>query len=643
MYALTRLFEGLLIAHALWAIFFVTGTLLAARPVRAASSWSQALLRTTTFTVAGMGVWAFEGFVLGFLHLFDLGGLVIAVAANAALFSLARRENISSGEFWTSRLGLVRAAFGGPSRMVYAAALILATPAIAPPFSYDGVHYHVAYPYEWFLAGRIFADPYLRFPYYALNNEVLDGWLFIARAGEFIPFLSWLAGTQAALGLIGLVARLDESNQRQRPAYQRVAAQIVYLCITASFVLSAVFLRWWPTGMTDALACAAFFAVTAALCESSTEFDFGTLRVACVCAGLLAGTKPSYLFFVPFTALYVFFACRRRAGTRHAFALVGLLFVFSSPWYVRNIVALGDPVPPIFTLLLHGSSSRMSLAELRAMESDLQPHRTRAQWALLPIGEFLHPGSDLFREYGVTLVVVFEYAVVCITPVLLLRKPRPNGNGVAVLFASTLLGLIYLACTSMLTRYSVLVYPGVAACAGILIVDGAMLFKRGFLFAPLIAALTVLPSPGSQEFYREHYDLYYRYLGHFMPSYAASLDYFVGGYQEARPIFHAEILKRFPNVLLLETPLNYYVERGGGRGVGDYVGPIRYQDVADAVDAGMASSFMNRQHVGAIVVNRRSNLLVPDEVSYLARQLRVSGWNIEPSSDRSYLVLLRSQ
>ncbi|HEY0798709.1 MAG TPA: hypothetical protein VGD50_06135, partial [Candidatus Baltobacteraceae bacterium] len=265
MYALAQVALGLLVAHAAALLFFVTGTLFDERPAPGAQTSWRAMLRFVTLTVCGVAVWGLEGFCLGLAGLFTLAGFAVALTVNGAAFAVIRHENPFSHPFWSARIALIVGAFRGPAAIIYAVALLLCAPAALPDYSYDGVHVHLAYAEDWFRTGRIYAEQSMRFPYYAFNTELLYTWMMIARVGRYVPFFSWLTGTLTCLGAGALLAVIDERARLTGRRAQRIAADAVYVIMPLSLMLSAVFLRWWPTAMTDVTVCA-FFLVAVASC-----------------------------------------------------------------------------------------------------------------------------------------------------------------------------------------------------------------------------------------------------------------------------------------------------------------------------------------------------------------------------------------
>ncbi|HEY4661887.1 MAG TPA: hypothetical protein VIG91_10325, partial [Terriglobales bacterium] len=89
-----------------------------------------------------------------------------------------------------------------PACSIYVVFLALAIPAIVPPTRGDAVSYHFAYAADWANAGRIYVDPFLRFPYYANNFLSFDSAFFILKLGDYCHFLTWLCGLLTCLGVL---------------------------------------------------------------------------------------------------------------------------------------------------------------------------------------------------------------------------------------------------------------------------------------------------------------------------------------------------------------------------------------------------------------------------------------------------------
>lgn len=644
MYAIAQLLLGLAIAHALWAGAYVTGTLFE-RKGSSRTAGPDALFRLVALSLAGFALWGFQVFVFGLLGLFTPVGLACAALLDLAAFVILRREHPWRGEFWVSRWRFVEAAMRGPGLFVYAVALLLSVPAVIPDFSSDGVRVHLAYAYDWVRAGRIYAEQRMRFPYYAFNVELLDGLVMAIGAGRYVTFLSWLCGTLAALGVTGLLAFLDAAAQETRKGIQRQAAFMVYALAPLSLVLSAVFLRWWPTGMTDVIVSAFFLGIVGSYALAAASDDPMWPRILIVCGGFFAGMKPSYLFFIPFLVVALVGPLRKRGvGKRAIVGSVLFLLVLASPWYVRNLIYDGDPIPPVFNLALRGHDPNFTRAEWASIVKDLNTPRSLRGWIHYPIADFFDTQTRAFREYGVTVVVFVLYLIPLAAVMLAARLNKtPAERGRASVFGFTLVGMIYIMLSSALTRYTLLIYPELALCAAILIIDASRFVREGAIAAPIVTLAMAFPTPASHEFYHEFYGVYYAGLTQVLPNDETAYVRFVPAYGEARPLFNASILRnpRYDNVLLVDAPINYYVELHGAQPFGDYSGIGRYSTFVEAVDRGRAVRYLNANDIGALVIARSSGILVADELRYLHRQLEDGGFMREPSSDSRYVVYLR--
>ena len=174
-------------------------------------------------TASGIAIYGFEGFALGLAGLMTPIGWCVATAVNGVLAAWLCPAS-KRARWWQARLAVARNAIVGPGIVAYLVMLVLCAPAALPDFSDDGVRYHLAYAYEWYRAGHIFADTHFRFPFYTFNTEALYARLFV-RASENIPFINWMAGTVAVLTIYGLVAAIDEKRQSARSALGQGAAK----------------------------------------------------------------------------------------------------------------------------------------------------------------------------------------------------------------------------------------------------------------------------------------------------------------------------------------------------------------------------------------------------------------------------------
>ena len=120
-------------------------------------------------------------------------------------------------------------------------------PAILPPIGGDPVSYHLAYAADWANAGRIYVDPFLRFPYYANNFLLFDSAFFILKLGDYCHFLTWLCGLLTCLGVLAFFASAEShsTNDPQRRCWFPFLHQFL---IPLSLALSPVFLQYLNGG-----------------------------------------------------------------------------------------------------------------------------------------------------------------------------------------------------------------------------------------------------------------------------------------------------------------------------------------------------------------------------------------------------------
>src|SRR5262249_32979011 len=137
-----------------------------------------------------------------------------------------------------------------PALFIYVVFLALGLPAILPPIGGDPVSYHLAYAADWANAGRIYADPFLRFPYYANNFLLFDSAFFILKLGDYCHFLTWLCGLLTCLGVLAFFtpAELHSSNDSQR---RRSFPFLYESLVPLSLALCPVFLQYLNNGYVD--------------------------------------------------------------------------------------------------------------------------------------------------------------------------------------------------------------------------------------------------------------------------------------------------------------------------------------------------------------------------------------------------------
>src|SRR5580765_6322199 len=335
---------GLIVAHLAWLFFFTTGQLLWKRHPDNSKPFQLDTLVITS--VAGMALSGFGLLLLGFAHLLNRFGLAGLLILEAAFFWWLKRDNWLSFIFWRR---IVHDFFEGwtfPAASIYVLFLALGIPAILPPTLGDPVSYHLAYAADWANAGRVYVDPFLRFPYYANNFLLFDCAFFILKLGNYCNFLTWLCGLLTCLGILVFFAPAEShsTNDSQRRSPFRLLHQfLIPLCLA----LSPVFLEYLNNGFVDVPI--GLFILVPVLCAYKMLSQHRLFaRELAVVAAFCVGMKLTLIGHLPFFVVSLFLASVHRLRGRELGLLVFALVGLSLPWYIRNLWEAHDPAPPIF-------------------------------------------------------------------------------------------------------------------------------------------------------------------------------------------------------------------------------------------------------------------------------------------------------
>src|SRR5205085_5041808 len=195
-----------------------------------------------------MALSGFSLLVLGFSHLLNAIGILIVLVTEAFLFRLLKGNNSLSLSFWHRTWQRFTSAWTLPAVFIYIVFLLLGLPAVLPPTFADSVGYHLPYAVDWANAGRIYVDPFLRFPYYANNFLLFDSAFFVLRIGDYCNFLTWLCGLLTCLGVLAFItpANTDLAGKSSKNGL-RPQQFLVPLTIA----LSPIFLRFLNNSYLD--------------------------------------------------------------------------------------------------------------------------------------------------------------------------------------------------------------------------------------------------------------------------------------------------------------------------------------------------------------------------------------------------------
>ncbi|HVA32806.1 MAG TPA: hypothetical protein VNG31_01585 [Candidatus Baltobacteraceae bacterium] len=644
MLALSHLVQGLVVTHLALLVFFSIGS--------AAFPWcdweseftnAPRLMTRVVITCAlGLSIVGLGLFALGLLGWLTVAGICVMLALLFAAACAAWRSSPLRATFWQTRWRVLTHCWNWPLATIYVALIVIGSRAIIPDATgySDAIYYHLAYAQDWANAHRLYVDPFLFFPFYA-NNFVLlyAGWIVLG-AGAVVQFMTWLTGLLMALMVYAAIT--DYAQRRSTPLWRNV----IGLLAVASVISSAIFLDYAVLGYIDipigAMALFAIVAIGVALADRQP----GWLVVSAVIAGFLVGMKASYIVLVPvFAIVLIWGAIVLGVRAKRIAAIVALLCVVAAPWYVRNLIEAGDPIPPTLNMMLYGHDGLWMNSEWDGIWSDMRTSKNPRALVTLPVRAFLNPTSGDFREYGASGLILFLYVPVLVAIAALIYRRRLDPYLAIVIFVLTMF-TAYWFVTSSLLRYALLLYPLLAVCIGIFLLELIDWRPRLAPLALLLAVVTAMPnfwdSKNIKEFTRNdvlgdlHIVLHY-------PGDTKYLEENDDGFVDAQVAMawmksHGYAGKVY---VISDNAFDYYFRRAGVTSVGTWVGPAGYFRLLQAIDAGEAPEFLGMLGTHAVLYSPQ--LMIDKNLEHLlARQLAAAGYRAVPlDSDDGYHLYVR--
>lgn len=369
----------------------------------------------TLLVPAGLGLFILLLFVLGIAHLLYLTLIlfIFGGCSLAGLFLLHKRKQLPNirqlAQGWT------------PAHLVLLLlGLMLLLPflmaPLRPPIDSDEVRYHLPYALHFVEQHAITPQLYLRYPFHALNIDLLYAFGILAGDDVTTHFLHMSLGLLLAFSLFVLAAR--HSNMV-------IAWGAVFLFLSLASIQRLAASAYIDLG----LACFGFSAMA-----GISYTDKLNLRPLMLCTGMLvgiaAGSKYLGLGFIPLFAVWAWYFNRNIRATA-VFVLTAL--VVASPWYIYNFILSGNPISPfagslfgywhwnetdavgqISELVQHGTGH--SLASLLAFPSSLINMPAAFQefggvpWLmvlLFPTLFYLPFWENSLKPFGVLFIVAF--------------------------------------------------------------------------------------------------------------------------------------------------------------------------------------------------------------------------------------------
>lgn len=624
---------GVALTLVAWAYCYVCGSLL--RAPRLSPDWDpaafrseDALLDVLLTTTAGIAVVGFATFVAGLL------GVIYPVTLLAFLVLFGGvagwlGDNPLRGSFWSRRLAVVRKALQVGPLIVFAAAVLIAVPAVLPDNGSDATVYHHAYAFDWAAAHRIYTDWWLRAPFYANNWVLLATWVYELNGVDYVQFLTWFSGLLTMLTIYAFVARAAPFGRRG----DGTRATALALAAVVPVAIAPTFLHLVVLSYIDVPIGLFFLATAAAALLCVVQGRRYALIDAIVIGAFFVGMKISLIAFLPLLVAVVLMALRRTTvGKRFAAAALTAAIVLSLPWYARNFVLDGDPVPPMLNLAIVGKDGAFSKADFANGVGAIGVDKSTHALLQLPWSAFVQPGP--LQDVGLCLLIVLLWLPAFVVAYGLLTRRSIATWEIGVAGAMLLFAYAYWTETSYYLRYALVFYPLLSAFAGAL----AASFMRGrFVGAAaaggVLAMLTfAIPPPAAAQFYQSVWINEYQQIGAVYAGRKSWLEGHMPGYREVEYVSvvfresHRRDLRLYR--LNLETlTLNFKMQ--GIDAIGEWWGPERYNDFRLAIDRNDIGAYVRRFHLGAFMMAQpgMGTILTRDEFEQFQGQMRELGYS----------------
>lgn len=230
--------------------------------------------------------------------------------------------------------------------------------------NFDTLWYHMPVAAQFARTGSVtgvqftLADPYVA--YFPSNSELLHALGIVALHGDFLsPLLNLLWLSIALLGTWCLGQRW-----RVEPLTLLAGSLVVSLSVLSSTQPGEAF---------NDIAGLACLLAGCALALNAAE-DTGPLIFAGLALGLAAGTKLTFLIPVLALILALALGARSRRKARVLLALAAPAALTGGWWYLRNVIAVGNPIGlglHVGPLRLPGPSSALAAAQSQSIVSEL--------------------------------------------------------------------------------------------------------------------------------------------------------------------------------------------------------------------------------------------------------------------------------
>ncbi len=261
--------------------------------------------------------------------------------------------------------------------------------ALAPPFAWDALTYHLEAPQRYLQDGAITTRAENHFMGFPQAVELLYG-LPLALGSETAPALLHFAfGALALLACAGIVYRYTDAT----------AAYVTILLLLSNYSLWLLFA--WP--YVD-LAVMAYGAVT--LSVLLLWRDAKPVKISAllgVLLGLAVSVKYTAAALAIAAAVFVLLRSGRRVALRNALILTAVALLAFAPWMLKGLLLYENPLYPYVHGLLGGVNwDDLRSANFSATGDSLLSGNLAWQWPILPFAATIF-GLERYSPYAFTL------------------------------------------------------------------------------------------------------------------------------------------------------------------------------------------------------------------------------------------------
>ncbi|WP_455371234.1 phospholipid carrier-dependent glycosyltransferase [Petrachloros mirabilis] len=317
------------------------------------TGWSSAV--TVLWNVfIGIGIGAVVTSVSGMLGFFNLFLFLGVLAAGPLLCAMNPDAFI---EPWRAIRDAVHSLREQPvlTLPLLVAAAVVTGPSAAPEIFYDALNYHLGLQWQYLIAGEIQWITTVVHSAFPAHLDVLFGLcmrLGGPAAAKFFNLMLFLLGWCATAVFI-----LEVLGDRRAA----LAGAVTVGTIPGVMVMSTM------SGIDAALiGFAAMSGLALARMRSAGTEDLNRLAcLAAVGAGVAAGSKYTGLWLVGVFPLVILVILDPRRAVRPVLLFVGMSMLIASPWYVRNVMATGDPVYPVLSAHLGNEDAQWAVERIK--------------------------------------------------------------------------------------------------------------------------------------------------------------------------------------------------------------------------------------------------------------------------------------